>query len=252
MLRAVQPSEKRSKQSTVKSILAGPPNQEVPKLISVGPIPKRRAGKKHVIKASHLKSPEARAQARAQKVQARTDPAHFPGQTDVEQLAVSAPVGLDYARRMQDLKTFARQQKLSLRCMQKFDEACSLYLNNIFNQGVEYHERSKFWAAVIDSHPGYGHRGMLPRTRRALQGWSKIDPHQTRPPLPWALVAALVMMMLKRKNHQPALATLLMFTAYLRPSEALMLQNKDIVRPMPGEMYHVVHLHPPERQETSL
>ena len=47
------------------------------------------------------------------------------------------------------------------------------------------------------------------------------------------------------------LAVLLMFTAYLRPGEAMDLQVKDLVAPLPNQPYYALHLHPAERREQS-
>ena len=71
-----------------------------------------------------------------------------------------------------------------------------------------------------------------------MQGWGKVDPQKTRPPLPWELVASLAMKMRKRGRMQPALATLTMFTAYLRPGECLAIQKADLVKPMPKQEFH--------------
>ena len=59
------------------------------------------------------------------------------------------------------------------------------------------------------------------------------------------------MKMRKRGRMQPALATLTMFTAYLRPAECLAIQKVDLVKPMPKQEFHTLHLHPAERHEAS-
>ena len=131
------------------------------------------------------------------------------------------------------------------------DEACCMFLNCIFEQGVDLHEGTKLWAAVADAFPDFGQKDKLPRTRRALQGWHKVDPQRTRPPIPWQLVAAISMKMLARQRVHSSLAVLTMFSAYLRPSECLFLQKSDLMKPMPGHKHYSLHLHPSARQEVS-
>ena len=99
--------------------------------------------------------------------------------------------------------------------------------------------------------PGYGPRHMLPRTRRALQGWAKTEPQRTQPPLPWPLIAAMTLSMLRRGRNRTAAGVLLMFSAYLRPGELLDLQVVDLVAPMPGKAVYSLHLRPAERRGQS-
>ena len=80
------------------------------------------------------------------------------------------------------------------------DEICCRYVNSIFEAGFDLQDATKTLAAVIDSHCDFGHRDRLPRTRRALQGWAKVEPQRTRPPIPWSLVCLLVVTMVKNKN----------------------------------------------------
>ena len=146
-------------------------NKTFDRLHSV-PCPQKKRGK---VKMTHFdKKPAEKAKTRAHVVAQRTDPPRFKGQTNLERLAVSEAVARDYTRRIEDLKRFSKMQKLPLKGPKKLDEACTRYLNDIFEQGVEFHEGSKFVAAVKDAFPDYGPKGMLPRMVRALQGWGKV------------------------------------------------------------------------------
>ena len=73
----------------------------------------------------------------------------------------------------------------------------------------------------------------------------------TRPPLPWSLVALIVTHMIHKQYRQAAAAALLMFTAYLRPGEALSLHVQDLVPPLPQQKHFALQLHPAERREQS-
>ena len=123
---------------------------------------------------------------------------------------------------------------------------CCKFVNNMFEQGFDLQDGTKSLAAIIDAYPDFGQKGQLFRTRRALQGWSKVGPQ-----IPWPVVATMVMMMLRKNQKVSALAVTLMFTGYLRPGETLDLQRRDLVPPMPGSKHFALHLHPAERHQQS-
>lgn len=87
-------------------------------------------------------------------------------------------------------------------------------------------------------------------TRTASQD-PDVDPGQTRPPIPWELVALVAYQMMKEKEAQAALLVLVMFEAYLRPGEALQLRQEDLVMPTAHHPFYCLNLHPSERLETS-
>ena len=64
-------------------------------------------------------------------------------------------------------------------------------------------------------------RVCTPLAHRALKGWDRLEPAQPREPLPWICVAAIAVELLLMQQPLAALATLLMFTMYLRPMEFL-------------------------------
>lgn len=209
-----------------------------------------KKGRKAVLQKT-LKTKQEKVQFRQTVVQQRCDPPRFQGQTFLEKLAVSDRVALDYAHRMEELHRFAKAQGYTLKKKNTFDEVCCKFVNNMFELGFDLQDGTKTLAAIIDANPGYGPRHMLPRTRRALHGWSKTEPQKTRPPLPWPLIAAMTLAMLKKGRAHAAAGVLLMFSAYLRPGEMLDLQIGDLVAPMPGKTCFSLHLHPAERREQS-
>lgn len=175
----------------------------------------------------------------------------FKGQTLLEQMAVSPAVALDYRMRYKEFLNFSRAQKFNLKTVKNFDKAFTEFLNYLFIEGRDLSEASKFFAAALDANPDFSGKQSLPRSRRSLQGWSKLDPGNTRPPMAWALVALLCLGMLRRGLFRQCLATLLMFTAYLRPGEALNLREEDLVASRTGLSHTAINLHPSERQEIS-
>ncbi|CAE7708857.1 AMY1.1 [Symbiodinium sp. CCMP2592] len=174
----------------------------------------------------------------------------FQGQTPLERAAITMEVAKDYAQRMRQFRAFAKQNSLSLH-KTKLDGTFCEYLNHLFEEGCDLGEGTKSLAAVVDAFPSFSQKSSLPRSRRALQGWHKLDPGRTRPPLPWPLVAYLILTLLKAKQIRSAVAVMLMFVAYLRPGEALSARNEDLVVPSVVHPHYTLNLHPEERMETS-
>ena len=86
-----------------------------------------------------------------------------------------------------------------------------MFVNNMYDLGFDLQDGTKSLAAIIDAFPDFAPKHMLARTRRALQGWSKLEPQQTRPPVPWLLIATLAMTLLTRGKIVAAASILLMF-----------------------------------------
>ncbi|CAE7196525.1 AMY1.1, partial [Symbiodinium necroappetens] len=195
-------------------------------------------------------SKEVKAEKRRKFLDQNAMEPRFQGQTRLERAAVTVAVAKDYSERMRQFRAFAKQNHLSLH-KTKFDGTLCEYLNHLFEEGCDLGDGSKSLAAVMDAYPSFSQKGSLQRSRRALQGWHKLDPGRTRPPLPWPLVTYLVLTMLKAKQLKSAVAVLLMFVAYLRPGEALSLRNEDLVEPSIVHPHYTLNLHPEERMETS-
>ena len=78
-----------------------------------------------------------------------------------------------------------------------------------------------------------GRTGLLPRARRALQGWHRVAPLPTRLPIPWPGLSACACMLLGLGHRLAALAVLLAADAYLRPCELLSLRGGDVIPDTP-------------------
>ena len=66
------------------------------------------------------------------------------------------------------------------------DDLFPLFFDLKFNEGLDLAEATKYVAAFKDARPRFRKGGpeVLPRLDRLLQGWQKLDPGHTRPPLP--------------------------------------------------------------------
>ena len=116
----------------------------------------------------------------------------------------------------------------------QMDTAATLFVNHLWEQGMEKHDATRFYAALLDRFPrlsGSSTR-MFPRCRRALQGWTRLEPSVTRPPLPLEIAAWVAKVLLEEGVLECGLLVILMFSTYCRPAEALALHVEDWVVPV--------------------
>lgn len=214
------------------------------------PAPSLKMKRASIRKAIQGENKEEKAMKR-QRLIGATYQERFPKQTFLEQVSVSHEVAADYKKRFAGFLQYAKQTKRSIKDAAKLDECLTMYLNNMFEQGRDISEGSKTLAAVLDARPDCSQRNMMPRARRCLRGWSNMDPGSTRPPVPFAVIALIITRMLQLGHSEYALAILLMFSAYLRPGEALGIQAQDVVLPSKAVRFFAINLHPMDRLETS-
>jgi hypothetical protein len=107
-------------------------------------------------------------------------------------------------------------------------------LNELFMDGEDLSMGNTLVAAVGFFLPYLSKRGggRLPLTGQALRGWKVLCPPRSRLPLPWEVVALLVMELLDRGSKEIALCLLVTFELYLRPGEPHKLRVADLIRPL--------------------
>lgn len=90
-------------------------------------------------------------------------------------------------------------------------------VNYLFFEGEEFGVGTGLKAAFEYLYLEFGRHGWnrLQRTCRALQGWRKLNPGSTHPPMPWLWLALMVLEMLTDGCVAEALGMLLMFWLYL-------------------------------------
>ena len=96
---------------------------------------------------------------------------------------------------------------------------------------------------------------MVARIKRALKGWARRAPAQSRAPPPWPAVMAIVGMLVLFQKPVEALCLLVHTLCYLRPGEATSLMTSHLVPGLPvagrvGVMWALL-LHPTEGVKTS-
>ncbi|CAK0822424.1 unnamed protein product, partial [Prorocentrum cordatum] len=75
---------------------------------------------------------------------------------------------------------------------------------------------------------------LVPRSRRALQGFRRCCPPQSRLPLPREVVALIANELVRSGKLPCAIAIILIFELYLRPGEVFSVRGVDLVPPVPG------------------
>ncbi len=78
----------------------------------------------------------------------------------------------------------------------------------------------------------------MPRSHKCIQSWRRRNPKRSREPKSWPVVAAVMCRLVARRQCWSAFYLGLVWAAWLRPSEGLMVRRKDLVRPVKGMCNH--------------
>ncbi len=112
---------------------------------------------------------------------------------------------------------------------------------------------SKLLAALLHLHPGFGVKigVVFPRAARSLRGWHRQCPAQTRQPLPFLALCAIISFIITTLNRLDiGLCLLIGFSCYLRPREMSSLLVAQLVPPLAAGGLHFAKwgliLHPSE------
>ncbi|CAK0871674.1 unnamed protein product, partial [Prorocentrum cordatum] len=167
--------------------------------------------------------------------------------------AVAPETQACYKDALDDFQTFVDLFELPLHTAAQVDLALMSYADYAWSIGLERAAVLKTYAAYVSAHPDFSRKGSLrlPRFCRALQGWKRLDPGQTRPPMPWQVVALVALVMATQLGSpHAALMVVTMFWVYLRPSEAVGLREQDLL-PSGSCTDYGFNLHPSARGEYS-
>ncbi len=103
------------------------------------------------------------------------------------------------------------------------------YFDYLYFSGAQAHEAEKSKAALVHCLPDLNIQTSLPRMLRALNGFRKLSPGSSRFPLPWEVLGAMIGWLTSFGHAEMALALIVMFTCYLRPSELMWLRICDVM-----------------------
>jgi integrase len=104
------------------------------------------------------------------------------------------------------------------------------YMDVCFLDKRTPHEGEKTMAAVEYKHLAY--KGKLMRSKRAMKGWKKVMPSQSRLPLPKAVAYGIAMQLAAKGQREMALKVVTDFILYLRPGEGASLTGRCVVAPV--------------------
>ena len=144
-----------------------------------------------------------------------------------------------YMELIQEFRAWARRTDLPLSPAKCLDAALVEY-SLLEEEGAR--RGKSLLAALAFEDPDLGRRGQgrLPQPRAALRGWRRLAPPPGRLPLPFELVAGLAHVLHGSGKPLQALAVVFVAVCYLRPSELIRLEVRNVIPPLAvGSESHV-------------
>ncbi|CAK0871903.1 unnamed protein product [Prorocentrum cordatum] len=183
----------------------------------------------------------------------RPTAARLPGMTVLEAASIKPRTRDRYQEIFADFLVWANGRRLTTEDL--VDQAIAEWLGDLYLGGEDLSAGSRAYAAVtffagLNKASG----ALMPRSRRALQGFRKLAPPRSRLPMPYMVAAMAVMELLGRQRYQSALAVLLIFELCLRPGEAFHIRAVDLAPPVArvsGAPHWCVTLHAAETERES-
>lgn len=170
-------------------------------------------------------------------------------QTILEKYSIGKAGAARYEKSVSDFDSFAAIRRLSNDREETLGNAVALFFKDCFMDGDGAHVGNTLLAALkhLRSHTK---KWSLPRAEKAIKGWRRLCPPNSRLPIPRSVVAGIVNELVRMGHHRLGVGVWLSICCYLRPGELLSLEMKQIVGPAPGggsgsQMWSVL-LHPRE------
>ncbi|CAJ1441651.1 unnamed protein product [Effrenium voratum] len=141
-----------------------------------------------------------------------------------------------YQLELEEFLSFARPRELNVQDANVLDRLVVEYFNKIYLEGFQSYRADRLAAAILHFYPEYGKMGAknLPRMWRALKGFRKLTPGQSRLAYPMMVWAAMAAELRRKGKLRMALFLLVSLSSYGRPSELIRLQVYCLVRPSPN------------------
>lgn len=176
---------------------------------------------------SHVKRRETRAKMPSTKT------AKNPQMTVLQEASVSETSLQAYSTHWESMKPFMQKGNGKLKPAKEVDRLLSNYLEELCMDGEDLSSAQYAVAALQFLNPDLKSPGVqkLPQAKQSLKGWKRLAPGKSRMPVPWEVTCLLVMHALEKRLKHLAFHMLVMFTLYLRPTEALRLRKCDVVPP---------------------
>ena len=216
------------------------PSAKVPKVKS-GQLqnatqPVSQAAKKRVVKVE-LKKKQPRevrvvSALKSEEVKDAGKRAQLNRLTILEQKSISTEVRHQYQSFLLKFESFCRDSGLKWPLVKDVDAILADFLDVMFLDNRSAAEGEKVVAAVEFNNLKL--KGCLVRSKRALRGWRKERPPQSRLPLPRLVAAGMAMVLASQGLKSMALKVMLDHDTYLRPGESIDIRCKDVIPPVAG------------------
>ena len=150
--------------------------------------------------------------------------------TVLEERSVSAEVQSQYRAYYEKFENFCRVSRLGWPLKKEVDLILADFLDVMFLGNHSAAEGEK----VVDATEFFNlHlKGTLFHCKRALRGWRKEKPAQSRLPLPRMIAAGMAMILCAWGKRLMSLKLMVDHDTYLRPGESIDLKGRDIVPPV--------------------
>ena len=156
------------------------------------------------------------------------------GRSGLETASVQAKTRSEYVRRVKKFLIWMQVDRLSELKRDVIDVGLVKWFDKLFLESAATGEDAiKTIAGLLYLCPEFKVSGGFPRASRAAKGWKLLRPSRSRPPLPWIGLLAIIGAAAWRGRRDIALALLLMFQGYLRPTELTSLRRRQLVSPVP-------------------
>lgn len=142
---------------------------------------------------------------------------------------------------------------MSISREEELDHALCTYADLLYLNGESNNSGQRLKAALEFIRPEAARRGelYLPRFKKALKGWRRMAPTQTRLPMLEFVKSAISGIMMSQGWFSMALFNELTFSTYARPGELHRAYAADVVKRNNQYNYHVIVLGPLERGQSS-
>eukprot|EP00971_Amphidinium_carterae_P059213 1170849-Amphidinium_carterae.1 len=129
---------------------------------------------------------------------------------------------------------FAGLDELSHCDAKTLDDLLVTFLTDCYESGLAANQGQQILAAVEHACPYFNRKGVhrLERSLRAVIGWRKLRPPQSRPPHAFAELCAVATWMMAAELRDMSLMVIVGTACYLRPSELLGLRGCDLSPPI--------------------
>lgn len=146
--------------------------------------------------------------------------------TRLEHCKVASTTLVRYKQCIRNFLIYCRSNHIILDNSVQLDNALADYINDLYTNGDSLTTAEHTLYAILFFCPEY--KNKLHTTVSAIDGWRRIKPHRSHPPLTWPLTALLSVAMAINGHIQHSIATLVAFDGFLRIGEMIRLQTSDI------------------------